>query len=181
MPISAAMAEPARAVDGGNGSGDKKILIVYYSRSGNTRALAEHIRAATGGDLLELQPAQPYPAEYKATTEQAKRELESNYLPPLADAVPSVAAYDMVLVGSPNWWSTVAGPVRTFLSQTDLSGKPVAVFITHEGSAFGRALTDLSALCPNAKILEGLAIRGGRVKSAQPEIIEWLKKTGITG
>lgn len=172
------LAEPARAVDGGNGSGDKKILIVYYSRSGNTRALAEHIRAATGGDLLELQPAQPYPAEYKATTEQAKRELESNYLPPLADAVPSVAAYDMVLVGSPNWWSTVAGPVRTFLSQTDLSGKPVAVFITHEGSGLGRSVVDVKKLCPKAIVLEGLAVRGGRVGSAAGLVQEWLRTIG---
>ena len=113
---------------------DKKArtLVVYYSQTGNTRAVAERIRDLSGGDLVELVPVDPYPDDYSATTQQAKRELQSGYKPPLQTKVENVGAYDIICVGSPNWWSTVAGPVKTFLSDYDLSGKTLAPFITHD-------------------------------------------------
>lgn len=162
-------------------AGGKKMLVVYYSWGGNTRYVAEQIQSLTGAAIFELKTVTPYPKEYRPTTEQARRELDSGYRPALSSKIENLADYDTVFIGSPNWWSTLAMPLFTFLEANNLSGKTIVPFITHEGSAFGRALTDLSALCPNAKTLEGLAIRGGRVKSAQPEIIEWLKKIGITG
>lgn len=97
--------------------GGAKALVVYYSRSGNTRAVAEAIHAAVGGDIVELQPVTPYPEAYRATTDQAKQELASGYKPPLKNRIEHIEAYDVVFVGSPNWWGTVAGPVRTFLSE----------------------------------------------------------------
>ena len=172
-PLSPAHAAEAKA-------GGANVLIVYYSRSGNTRDMAKQIQAKVGGDIVELQTVQPYPSEYKATTEQAKRELESNYLPPLSTKIENIGAYDVVFVGSPNWWSTMAMPVRTFLSENNLSGKTVVPFITHEGSGLGRSVADLKSFCPNATILEGLAIRGSRVNSSQDEIAKWLNKLSIT-
>ena len=125
--------------------GGAKALVVYYSRSGNTRAVAEAIHAAVGGDIVELQPVTPYPEAYRATTDQAKQELASGYKPPLKNRIEHIEAYDVVFVGSPNWWGTVAGPVRTFLSEYDLAGKRIAPFITHEGSALGRSVADIKA------------------------------------
>lgn len=159
--------------------GGGKALVVYYSRSGNTRAVAEAIHAAVGGDIIELQPVTPYPEAYRATTDQAKRELASGYKPPLKNKIERLEAYDVVFVGSPNWWGTVAGPVRTFLSDYDLSGKRIAPFITHEGSALGRSVADIKAFCPQAAVLDGLAVRGGRAASAQGEVSAWLTKIGM--
>lgn len=156
-----------------------KVLIVYYSHSGNTAQVAKHISAELGGPLVELVPLHPYPEEYKATTEQAKRELKENFKPPLKDTVANVSAYDIIFVGSPNWWGTVAGPVRTFLSDHDLAGKKVAPFITHEGSALGKSVEDIKKMCPLSTILPGLAVRGGKAASAQADVAAWLQKLGM--
>ena len=128
--------------------GGAKALVVYYSRSGNTRAVAEAIHAAVGGDIVELQPVTPYPEAYRATTDQAKQELASGYKPPLKNRIEHIEAYDVVFVGSPNWWGTVAGPVRTFLSEYDLAGKRIAPFITHDGSSLCRSVADIKARRP---------------------------------
>lgn len=162
-------------------TGDKKALIIYYSWGGNTKYVAEQIQSLTGAGIFELKTVNSYPKEYRPTTEQARVELDSGYRPPLSSKINNLADYDIVFIGSPNWWSTLAMPFFTFLEANNLSGKTIVPFMTHEGSAFGRALTDLKALCPNATILEGLALRGGRVKSAQPEIRQWLKKIGMIG
>ena len=111
--------------------GSLKILTVYYSRTGNTRAVAEEIRRQLGGDIVELQTVQPYPEAYRATTEQARRELETGFKPPLKTKIEGFGAYDVVVVGSPCWWGTVATPVITFLSEYDFSGKTIAPFMTH--------------------------------------------------
>ena len=145
--------------------GGAKALVVYYSRSGNTRAVAEAIHAAVGGDIVELQPVTPYPEAYRATS--------------LKHRIGHIEAYDVVFVGSPNWWGSVAGPVRTFLSEYDLAGKRIAPFITHEGSALGRSVADIKTFCPKAVVLDGLAVRGSRAASAQGEVAAWLRKIGM--
>ena len=94
-----------------------KSLIVYFSHSGTTRRLAELIAKETGGDLLELVPEIAYPRDYSTVVAQAKRELQSGYRPALKTASPNLSAYDMVFVGTPNWWSSPAPPVLTFLEQ----------------------------------------------------------------
>ena len=154
----------------------KKALIAYYSRTGNTRTLAGHIQSLTGADSVELQPLNPYPEDYRATTRQAKREIESGFKPALKNGVENLASYDVVFVGSPCWWSTIAGPVRTFLADSDLSGKTIAPFMTHEGSGLGRSVADIKKLCPESIVLEGLAVRGGSVASSLNEAVAWLRK-----
>lgn len=167
---------PASAAKAATATGGQKMLIVYYSRSGNTRVVAEKIHATLDGNIVELQTVHPYPEEYRATTEQAQKELKANDFPPLKTAVDDISPYDVILVGSPNWWGTFASPVRGFLAQHNFSGKKIAPFITHEGSALGKSVADLKTLCPGATILDGLAVRGGRVQNSQAEIDQWLKR-----
>lgn len=156
-----------------------KILIIYYSRSGNTREIANQIHERVGGDIVEIQTVEPYPDDYNAVTKQAQQELNSGYKPPLKTKVENIRSYDVIFVGSPSWWSTIASPVRTFLSEHDLSGKTMVPFITHEGSGLGRSVTDIMTICPNSTILDGLAIRGRNAKTAQREVSEWLSRLGI--
>ena len=157
----------------------KKTLVVYFSHTGNTRKMAEMIQKGTGGDIFEVVTVDPYPVDYDTVVDQAKKEQEANFRPKLKTACENCADYDVVFVGSPSWWGTFGMAVFTFLESVDLAGKTVVPFITHEGSALGRAPADLKKLCPNANHLAGHAIFGSRVKSAEAEVNDWLKKTGL--
>ena len=135
-----------------------KVLVAYFSHSGNTRAMARQIAEATGGDLFEIVPAAAYPAEYGAV----------------------VGAYDVIFVGSPCWWSTVAPPVATFLADCDWAGKTVVPFMTHEGSRMGRSEEDIRKLCAGATLLGGLPLRGGAVKDSRDVVRKWVQGLNLT-
>ena len=161
------------------GTGRKKVLIIYYSRSGNTREIANQIHERVGGDIIELQTVEPYPDEYEEVTKQAKQELNSGFKPALKTKVEKIGSYDVIFVGSPNWWGTIAAPVKTFLSEYDLSGKTIVPFITHGGSGLGRSVTDIATLCPNSTILDGLAVWGKNAKTAQNDVSAWVRRLGV--
>ena len=161
--------------------GNWKVLTVFYSHSGNTRECADHIHKKVGGDIVEIIPAEPYPEDYEAVVKQAKQELKSGYKPALRTRVENIDSYDVIFVGSPNWWNTVAPPVMTFLGEHDLSGKAAVPFVTHAGSGLGRSAQDIARLCPGSTVLEGLAVWGGEVRTAQTQVSEWLRKLGMTG
>lgn len=160
-------------------AGNKKVLVVYFSHSGNTREIANQIKDATGGDIFEIQPVDAYTSVYDDLTKQAKKELESGYKPPLKTKVNNIEQYDVVFVGSPCWWATVAPPVMTFLSDYDLSGKTVVPFMTHEGSGMGRSVSDIKKLCPESTVLKGLPVRGSAVKEAKNDATKWLRELEI--
>ncbi len=161
------------------GSENGKVLVTYFSHSGNTREIANRIHSVVGGDIFEIQAVQPYPTEYNAVVEQAKKELQSGYRPRLKTEVRDIESYSVIFVGYPNWWSTIPMPVVTFLSEHDFSGKTIAPFCTHEGSRLGRSVGDIAKLCPGSTVLEGLAVRGSDVRNAQNELSGWLKRISI--
>ncbi|WP_278550761.1 flavodoxin [Cloacibacillus evryensis] len=104
----------------------KKPLIVYFSWGGNTRVVANQIKELTGGDLFEAQTVKSYPKEYRATTEQAKNELNSNARPALkVSKLPNLDSYDTVIICHPNWWGTMPTAMMTLLEANDLSGKKI--------------------------------------------------------
>lgn len=160
-------------------TGEPKVLIVYFSHSGNTRAIANQIHDRVGGDILELKTTHAYPDEYRATTEQAKRELNEGFRPELANDIESVASYDVVFIGYPTWWGTMPTALFTFLEKHDLSGKRIVPFCTHGGSGFGRGREDIAKLCPKSEMLEGLAVRGSRASDAREDVGEWLREIGM--
>lgn len=159
----------------------QKILVVYYSWGGNTRAMAQMIKERTGADIFEIVPVSAYPSEYKACTEQAKDEINRNHRPALKGKVENIGQYDVIFVGSPNWWSTIAPPVSAFLANHDLSGKTVLPFMTHEGTRLGRSVDEIKKLCPKADVLAGLPVRGGSVRddSTRNDIDKWLRDSGV--
>ncbi|GFO67784.1 flavodoxin [Geomonas limicola] len=160
-------------------TGNWKVLTIYFSHSGNTRECASQIHERLGGDLVEIVPVDPYPQDYDKVVDQAKRELMTGYKPLLMTNIENIESYDILFVGSPNWWNSVAPPIMTFLSQCDLTGKAIFPFITHEGTGLGQSAADIARLCPNATILEGLAVRGKEAKRAQSQISDWLRKLGM--
>jgi flavodoxin len=174
MPVQPSFSEEAKP-----DPGTKKILVVYFSHTGNTREIANQIHKQVGGDIFEIQSVDPYPADYDTCVQQAKEELASGYKPALKTQVKNIASYDVIFIGYPNWWGTFPAPVRTFLSENDLSGKTIVPFCTHGGSGLGRSVTDLSELCPRSTLLEGIAIYGTQVKTAQAEVSAWLKRIKV--
>lgn len=157
----------------------KKMLIVYYSWSRNTRHVAETIKKLANADIVEIIPTKPYPTSYNKVVAQAKIEADTKYKPEINTKIPNLNEYDIILIGSPNWWGTISSPIRTFLSQNKFDGKALYPFMTHEGSRMGSAETEIKTLCPSAKIFHGLPIRGGSVKSADKEVENWLKQNRL--
>ncbi|GBR76125.1 NADPH-dependent FMN reductase [Candidatus Termititenax persephonae] len=152
-----------------------KILVVYYSHTGNTREIAKQIQAAVGGDIFAIEPLKPYPSEYRKTTEQAKKEITAGFKPEIKSGVANIKDYDTVFIGSPCWWSTIAPPVATFLSKHDLSGQTIIPFMTHGGSGLGHSVSDITKLAPKATIKTGRAFYGSSAPSAKEDVEEWLK------
>ncbi len=155
---------------------NKKIRVAYFSHSGNTRIIANQIRKSVGGDIFEIVAVDPYPSDYDAVVEQARKELREEYRPKLKTKVENMESYNVVFVGYPIWWGTIPMPVATFLSEYDFSRKTIVPFCTHEGSRLGRSVTDIKELCPQSTILDGLAVRGRDVKNAQNEVSGWLRE-----
>ena len=174
-------------------SADKKILVVYFSRTGeeynvgkitkgNTAIVAEYIAQKTGADTFEIKPATPYPDEYEACTELAKKELASNARPALAKNIDNLAQYDTIFLGYPIWWGKLPMIVYTFLESNDFSGKKIIPFCTHGGSGLAGTEREIADVCPNAKILSGLAIVGKSAQNdfpaAQKDVDAWLTELG---
>ncbi len=126
---------------------NKKILIAYYSWSGNTKEVAEAIHKKIGGDIYRIETEQTYPEEYRATTAQAKREINEGFHPTLKGKVENISQYDIIFIGSPNWWGTIAPAVSSFLADNNLKGKTVIPFITHGGGGAQNTITDLTQQC----------------------------------
>jgi flavodoxin len=158
----------------------RKVLVAYFTRSGNTRRIANLIQQQVGGTLYEIQPEEPYPGVYGAVVEQAKAEIQAGYKPALRSALDDVDAYDTVFVGSPNWWNTIAPPVATFLSEYDLSGKTVVPFCTHGGGGLGRIGREIAKLCPKSTVLSSFEIYGSGWGDAQARVSAWLGELGVS-
>ena len=172
---------------------EKKYLIAYFSRAdnnyvngqivnlkvGNTKIVAEIIQEIIGGDLVHIDTVTPYPKDYSATTNVAKKELNENARPKLTSHVENMDSYDTVFLGYPNWWGTVPMAVFTFLEEYDFSGKTIIPFCTHEGSGMGHSESDIAKNCPDAKILNGLSIYGSKVSSSKKDIEKWLDKLRV--
>lgn len=160
-------------------AGGHKILVAYFSRSGNTRELANIIQQQTGGDLFEIVPQDPYPTDYNQTVERFRRERAENARPAIADEVDNMADYDVVFVGYPNWGSDMPHVVRTFLEQYDFSGKTVIPFCTNGGGGFGNSLETLKELCPDSDVLEGYQVNGRSVSSSSDAVAQWINGLGL--
>lgn len=189
-PPSATKEEPSIEKD--DSLQEKKILIVYLSRTKNTKAVAEIIQKKVGGDLVALELETPYPEHYQTMVDQVADENVRGYLPPLKTKIDDITKYDVVIVGFPTWGMQLPPPMKSFLNQYNLSGKTVVPFNTNAGYGVGSSLETLEKLCPQSNILEGYSTKGGverdeilfvmegdKEKEVQVEVQNWLKKIGL--
>ncbi|MBL4678450.1 MAG: flavodoxin [Mucilaginibacter sp.] len=167
----------------------KNVLIVYLSRTNNTKAIAQIIQKEVGGTLVSLKLVKPYPENYKATVDQVSAENESGFLPPLKTKIDNIEKYDVVFVGFPTWGMKLPPPMKSFLKQYNLKGKTIVPFNTNAGYGVGSTFDTVKELCPNSKVLEGFTTKGGVERDgvlfvmqgekeiqAKGEVRAWLKR-----
>lgn len=152
----------------------KKILVAYFSWSGNTKAVAEEIHKQVGGDIVEIVPATPYSETYSVTVAKAKTEQEAGARPAISTKIADFEQYDTIYLGYPNWWGSMPMPVATFIDTYKMSGKKVAPFFTHGGGGVQRCMSDLEARAQGANFTDYLCLSGSSAKNAQGQIKSWL-------
>lgn len=152
----------------------KKGLVVYYSWSSNTHELAKKIAEECNATLFEILIKEAYTNDYNALTRQAKKEIQEGYLPELIEDH-EIDEYDMIFIGSPNWWGTMAPPVMSFIKKHDFSGKTVIPFCTHGGGGQQRVLTDIQTACTNANTMTGLCLSSAEVNTSDAIVKEWIE------
>jgi flavodoxin len=170
-----------------------KVLIVYLSRTNNTKTIAEIIHKNVGRTLIALELEKSYPENYRATVEQVVKENETGSLPPLKTKIDSIQNYEVVFVGFPTWGIKLPPPMKSFLKQYDLSGKIIVPFNTNDGYGIGSSFDTVRELCPKSKILDGFSIKGGmdndgrahlskveNAKEAETNVKKWLQEKKLT-
>ncbi|MND77106.1 flavodoxin [compost metagenome] len=151
-----------------------RILVAYYSRTGNTAVIARQIRRAMDATLFDIKTETPYPEDYEATVEQARRETQAQYLPPLGHFVADIGRYDTVYLGMPIWGMTAPPVIRSFLRAHDLSGKVVIPFITHGGYGLGNSIDVLRAHMPGADLRPAFSMEADQERRTLEQVSSWL-------
>ena len=182
----------AASGDGTGYLGGKKVLIVFLSRTGNTKAIAQIIQKQVGGRLVQLELVTPYPQNYQEQVAQVVRENNSGFLPPLKTDIDSIAQFDVVFVGFPTWDMKMPPPMKSFLKKYDFSGKTIIPFNTNAGYGIGTSSETIKELCENSKVLEGFTMTGGierdgvyfvikdeKAKAAEISVEKWLQRIKV--
>ena len=221
MENSDELAESSEAVNGGeagespetqnvqqsvDSTDDSNILIVYFSRYGNTEYpddvdattsasivadesgrygtteyVANMIQQAVGGDIHRIETVTPYTEDFDELRDANHEEMDQNVLPELEISNLDIAAYDIVFVGYPVWAVRVPQAVLSFLAEYDLSGKTVIPFCTHDGYGAGSTYQAIAEASHAAVSPEGIAIEAKDVPAAQDTVNEWLEAIGVSG
>lgn len=175
--------------DTANGEADNttsggKVLVVYYSASGNTKRVAEDIAEAADGDLFEITPAEPYTSDdlnWTNSDSRVSREHDDESLrdvPLTTTEVENWDDYDTVFIGYPIWWGIAAWPVDTFVKNNDFTGKTVIPFATSSSSGMGQSGTLLSEMAGTGDWQDGQRFSSG---ASQSDVADWVSGLGLNG
>lgn len=170
------------------------MLVAYFSRAGenyyyggrtrleigNTERVARMIAESTTCDLYRIQAAEPYSDSYQETVDRNVREQNADARPAIANPLPSIDQYDVVLLGSGIWNVRAPMIMSTFAESHDFAGKTVHPFTPYAMSGLGTTERDYTRACPGATIGAGLAVRGEEAQNARPEVVAWLRRIGLT-
>lgn len=168
----------------------KKMLIAYYSWSnGNTQRIAGMLQEKTDADIVRIDTVEPYRGSYNDVVKQGQEEVNSGYKPQIKKLDVSPEDYDVIAIGTPTWWYTMAPAVRTFIEECDFNGKKVIPFMTNGGWA-GHVIKDMSEACRGAEICHEMEIKFGSdggdtletpldvIDQWISDIVEFLKQEG---
>lgn len=160
-------------------TGNDKSLVVYYSQTGTTKAVAEIFQKELNADILELKCKVPYPDDFNATIEASRDEVKENTGRALVNGKVNLRKYHTIYIGYPVWFGTYAPPVATFLKENNLSGKNVVLFCTFGSGGTKSSSESFRNACPEANLVDAFGIAGRRVQeNAGKEVKAFLASAG---
>lgn len=163
----------------------KRMLVVYFSLTcGNTRRVAETLSSETGADLAEIRTTEPYGGSYEDIVDQGKDEVESGFLPEVEPLEADLDDYDVIALGSPTWWYTMAPAMRTFVESQDWAGREVIPFQTHGGWP-GHLIDDVEGACAGAGFRDEMSVQfdstgGDQMVTPEREVVAWARSIAKT-
>ena len=150
-----------------------KTLVVYYSRSGNTKTVAEYIAKIKKADIFEVRQKKPYSEDYKTCVKEVLADYNNQTRPEFVDDI-DIKNYDDIYVGYPNYCGDMPMVLYTFLEHHDFGGKTIHAFCTHGGSGLAGSIEGIMKSCPDSIIAKPLALKTSG--SIDLEIVnEWLQ------
>ncbi len=161
-------------------SEESRALVVYFSATGNTEAVAETIASVTGADVYEIIPEIPYTSEdlnYNDDNSRANQEMnDENARPAISGGIENIDDYDTIFLGYPIWWGTMPRIINTFLDTYDLSGKTILPFCTSGSSGISSSVERIRNICPNSDVKDGMR---GTSSTDAAQIQEWIASAGL--
>ena len=154
-------------------------LIVNGDLYGSVEYMATVIGEATGGDMVRIQTATPYPEDYSSLADQANQERQNGVHPALATNIENFADYDVIFVGYPIWWYQMPMAMYSFFDAYDFSGKTIVPFSSHGGSGWSGTVDDIAGMEPGATMVNGYSISRNSVAGSEEGIREWLQSIGM--
>ncbi len=159
---------------------ENKMLVVYFSATGNTESMAETIAEVTGADIYEIVPEDPYTSEdlnYSDDNCRANQEMnDESARPAISGEIENIDEYDTIFLGYPIWWGTMPRIINTFLDTYDLSGKTIMPFCTSGSSGISTSVSAIRSICSDSDVLEGMR---GTSSTTETQIEEWISENGL--
>ena len=154
----------------------RDILIAVYSNTGNTNRIARVLQTITGGELVEVFPAQPYPGDGSLMKRQVESEIKCGECPPLL-AVRScyIKRFGCLFAGTPNWFGSIAPPLASFLKNYSFTQKTIIPFVSHDGGGAGDVRSEIQKICPHADVTEALCVYKDGGEGLEEQITEFLR------
>ena len=176
QPVSQTETPPVSQTENGTEPQTEKggVIVVYFSRTGHTKPLAEYIKEELDADIYEIEAKVPYTDDdikYYTDCRADREQADPSARPEIAGELPDLSGYDTVFLGYPIWHGQAPKIVYTFLESIDLGGKTVIPFCTSASSPVGSSAENLHALAPNANWRDGTRFAIG---TSEAEIEEWL-------
>ena len=156
----------------------QKTLVLYYSETGTTKAVAEELQKQLGADIESIEAVEPYSGDFQKTMQRGQREMQSGETPAIKPLKKKIADYDVIFLGYPIWFGTYAMPIATLVKENDFDGKIVVPFCTFGSGGLNTSSDALKKALPKANIKEGYGVRTARVAAAEKELDRFLKENG---
>lgn len=159
---------------------DVRSIVVYFSCTGNTKAVAEEVAAQTGSELHEIVPEEPYTEEdLNYNNDNCRANIEMNdpeSRPAISNTIENFSEYDTIYIGYPIWWGSLPRIMNTFLDTYDFSGKTIVPFCTSGSSSISQSVSVIREAEPEAQIKKGLQISSAGADDSSYEVRKWLEE-----
>ena len=161
-----------------------KVIIISFSKSGNTQIISDYINKSTKIRLYNIKPKNSYPSSYDETLKIAENEQNTNARPEIDNPLKDISNYDIILLGYPLWYGHLPNIVVTQLELLDLENKEIYPFNTHGSSGISNSVNDIKKYASNANVHDGFPIKGSDAKSGESsvkdKVDEWIDNIGIS-